>query len=136
MAFLLFAGFLLQKEILPQLKIKAMLNVKTKSPGIILTLWAMFVPITRFLLFLVSEVECGKHVLFFWLFLDFLSVFTIFATDKTFSRNLSAHNIPVIDANFVPNLTFLSLLSPKISFREKTVSHSDRDPPGLFSAPH
>jgi len=31
--------------------------------------------------------------------------------------------ILVLDATFVPNLTFLGLLSPEILFGEKTVSH-------------
>jgi len=52
--FLLFAGFGL--EILPQLNIKAVHNLKIKSSGIILAPWAMFVPIFAYLLFLVSEV--------------------------------------------------------------------------------
>jgi len=52
--FLLFASFGL--KILLQLNIKAVHNLKTKSLGIILTPWAMFVPISTFLLFLVSEV--------------------------------------------------------------------------------
>jgi len=45
-----------------------------------------------------------------------------FATIKNFSRNLSTHIILVLDATFVPNLTFLGLLSPEISFGEKTVT--------------
>jgi len=50
-AFLLFAGFGL--KILPQLSIKVVDNLRTKSLGIILTPRAMFVPISTFLLFVV-----------------------------------------------------------------------------------
>jgi len=51
--FLLFTGFWL--KILPHLNITAIHNLKTRSLGIILTPWAMFVPISAFLLFLVSD---------------------------------------------------------------------------------
>jgi len=44
MFFLLFALFWL--EILSQLNIKALHNLKTKSSGIIRTPWAMFVPVS------------------------------------------------------------------------------------------
>jgi len=47
-------------EMLPQLNIKAVHNLKAKSLGTILTLWAMFVPISAFLLFLVSDVVCEE----------------------------------------------------------------------------
>jgi len=50
-------------------------NLKTKSSGIILTLWAMFVPISAFLLFLISRVACVEEDAYFWrfdLFLPFL----------------------------------------------------------------
>jgi len=46
---------------------------------------------------------------------------------KLFSGNLSARIIPKLDATFVPNLTFLGLLSPEISFGEKN-SHPDTHP--------
>jgi len=55
--FLLFVGFGL--KILSQLNIKAVHNLKTKSLGIVLTLWAML-PVSAFLLFLVSEVASGE----------------------------------------------------------------------------
>jgi len=42
------------------LHIKGVHNLKTKSSSIILTPWAMFVPISAFLLFLVSEVACAE----------------------------------------------------------------------------
>jgi len=42
---------------------------------------------------------------------------------KTFSR-ISARIILVLDATFVPNLTFLGLLSPEILFGEKTVTQT------------
>jgi len=58
MAFLLFAGFGL--NFLPQLNVKAANNFKPKSSGIILTRWAVFVPVFAFLLFLVSQVVCGE----------------------------------------------------------------------------
>jgi len=39
------------------------------------------------------------------------------------------HIICIIDATFVPNLAFLGLLSPDISFGEKTVTHPDTHTP-------
>jgi len=45
---------------------------------------------------------------------------------KTFSKHLSAHIILILDATFVPTLTFLGLLGPEISFREKTVTYQHR----------
>jgi len=48
-------------KIWPQLNIEVVYNLKTKSSGIILTPWAMFVPILAFLLFLVFEVACGEE---------------------------------------------------------------------------
>jgi len=53
---------------------KALHNFKTKSLGIILTTWAIFVPISAFVLFLVSEVACGEEcaiLAIFGLFLRF-----------------------------------------------------------------
>jgi len=41
------------------------IKAKTKSLGIILTLWAMFVLISTFLLYLVSEVACGEECALF-----------------------------------------------------------------------
>jgi len=58
-----------------------------------------------------------------------LAVFVNFAAiKKTFSENLRACIIFVQDATFVPNLTFLGVLSPEISFEEKTISHPPRQP--------
>jgi len=53
----------------PQLNIKTVHNLRTKSSGIILTPWAMFVPISAFLLFLVSEIERRRMCLFLAYFL-------------------------------------------------------------------
>jgi len=47
-------------KFLPQLNIKAVHNLKTKSLGIILIPWAVFVPIAAFLLFLAYDVACGE----------------------------------------------------------------------------
>jgi len=46
----------------------------------------------------------------------------------TDAKNLSEHIILILDATFVPNLTFLGPLSPEISFGEKIVTH----PSSLF----
>jgi len=55
----------------------------------------------------------------------FLFFFANFAKLKTFCKNLSASIILVLELNatFVPNLTFLGLLSSEISFGEKTATH-------------
>jgi len=55
-----FTVCLLWVKILPQLNIKAVHNLKTKSSGIMLTPWVIFVPISAFLLFVVSEVVCEE----------------------------------------------------------------------------
>jgi len=72
---------------------------------------------------------------FFWkigVFGVFLAFFANFATiRKLFSRNLSARIVHVLDATFMPNLTFLGLLSFEISFGEKN-SHPLRHPHGFF----
>jgi len=60
LAFLLFASFGL--IFFPQLNVKAADNLKTPNSGIIVTPWAMFVPISAFLLFLVSQVACGENL--------------------------------------------------------------------------
>jgi len=117
--FLLFAGFWL--KISPQLNLTAVHNLKISSSGIIFTPWAMFVPISTFLLFLVSEVVCGEYVLISGFFVQILQ-------QSNFFKNLSACIILVLDATFMPNLTFLGLLSPEISFGEKPVTHEDRHP--------
>jgi len=53
--------------------------------------------------------------------------FANFATVKKLSKNLSACSVFVLDAAFMQNLTFLSLLSSEISFGEKN-SHPPRHP--------
>jgi len=55
--------------------IKAVHNVKTKSSSIILTPRAMIVPISAFLLFLVSEIACGEELARFCNILAHFSVF-------------------------------------------------------------
>jgi len=45
---------------LPLLNVKVVHNSKTKSAVIILTPWTMFLPISAFLSFLVSEVARGE----------------------------------------------------------------------------
>jgi len=55
----------------------------------------------------------------FWFFCKNL------ATIKKLFQNLNVCIILVLDATFVPNLTFLGLLSPDMSFGEKTVTHTD-----------
>jgi len=77
------------------------------------------VPISAFLLFLVSEVACREECAHFWPILPQL---------KNFSKNLSAHVIVILilSTTFVPNLTFLGILSPEIWFGEKTVTHPER----------
>jgi len=74
--FLLFAGFWL--EILPQLNIKAVHNLKTKGLGIILSPWAIFEPISTSVLFLVSEVECRDQCAHFGRFWHFGAYFWCF----------------------------------------------------------
>jgi len=63
----------------------------------------------------------GKMVIlaYFSRFLQILSQL------KYLFQNLSARIIFVIDATFVPHLTFSGLLSPEILFGDKTVTHSD-----------
>jgi len=53
------------------IKIKAVHNLKAKSLGLSLTPWAMFLTISAFLLFLVSEVSCA-HFWCFWPILAFV----------------------------------------------------------------
>jgi len=103
-------------------------NIKTTSLGIILHR-GLFVLISAFLLFLVSEVglACGKKNALFFSFLAFFSVFAILPQLKTFSKNFWCAIILVRDTTFMPTLTFLGLLSPEIglSFGEKN-SHPHR----------
>jgi len=67
----------------------------------------------------------------FLLFVNFWPILAVFCKKnvllqlKTFFENLSACIILVLDATFVPNLTFLDFLSLGISFEEKTVTHID-----------
>jgi len=78
----------------------------------------MLVPISAFLLCLVSDVARGEECAHFGIF---EAVFV-----ANFAKNLSAHIILVLDATFVPNLTFFGLLSPEISFAEKSPdTHQD-----------
>jgi len=70
---------------------------------------------------------------------SFLPIFGVyfanFATiNNFFSKNLSARIILVLDATIVPNLTFLGLLSPEISFGEKN-SHPPTQTHSLFRHP-
>jgi len=54
---------------LPQLNVKGVHTLKTKSSGIILAPWAVFVPISAFLLFLVFNVAVARMhslLLAFW----------------------------------------------------------------------
>jgi len=47
---------------------------------------------------------------------------------KFFSQEIlvcTVHIILILDATFVPNLTFLGFLSPEILFGEKTDTHAD-----------
>jgi len=80
-------------------------------------------PIFTFLLFSVSEVVLGEKCTLFaiyGLFLVFL--LEILLQLKNFSKNLCVSIILVLDAIFVPNFTFLGILSPEISVGEKTVA--------------
>jgi len=61
----------------------------------------------------------GEEVSHFCVFAPFGRFLLIFSQLKTFSKNLSAHIIIVLDATFMLNLTFLGLLSLGISFGEK-----------------
>jgi len=53
-------------------------------------------------------------------FRDFNPIFII--SCKNFSKNIRVNIILVLDAAFVPNLTFLGLLRPEILFGEKSVT--------------
>jgi len=68
--------------------------------------------IFAFLLFFVFKLACGEEFDLLWRFL------ANFATIKKLSKNIKVLIIRVLDATFVPNLTFLGLLSPEISFLE------------------
>jgi len=58
--------------------------------------------------------------------------FANFATVKNFfSKTVTARMILVLGATFVPNLTFLSLLSPEILFGEKEVAQSPTQKPSF-----
>jgi len=90
----------------------------------------MFVPTSEFLLFVYYAVahgeECSFLAFFGLLFALFLQILP-----ELKNSGLGVHIIPVLDATFVPNLTFLGLLSPEISLAEKLVTH----PPSLFRDP-
>jgi len=56
--------YIFAQQILAKLK-----NIfKNKILGIIFTPWAMFVPISTFLIFSVSEVACREQIACFWQF--------------------------------------------------------------------
>jgi len=75
--------------------------------GIILTVWAMVLPISTFLLFMIAAVARG-HEFFSRFSARFRTFFANFAAiKKTCSKNLSART-------YVPQLTFLGLLNPEI----------------------
>jgi len=59
---LVFATFWL--NILSQLNIKSENNLKTKNSGIVLTAWAMFVPIFTFLFLLLGGEKCHLFAAF------------------------------------------------------------------------
>jgi len=82
LAFLLFAGFGL--KVLPQLNINAVHNSKTITSGIILTPNTMFMLISTFLLFLVSEVACREECAHFGVFGLYLPILS--QIKKTFSK--------------------------------------------------
>jgi len=84
---------------------------KTKSSGIILGPWATFVPCLHFYYLCCSA---WRQMCSFWRFWSvFLRFLLILPQLKSFyPKNLSACIILVLDATFVPNLTFLGLLSP------------------------
>jgi len=90
---------------------------ENKKLCIILKPWATFIQVSAFLLvpFVVSAVARGKGL----------------PQLKNFSRNLSVRTILVLQATFVPNLMFLGLFTPQISFREKN-SHLHTHPQSLF----
>jgi len=71
-----------------------------------------------------------KLALFDLLFLCFF--LQILPQQKTFSKILSMCIIRILDATFVPNLTFLGLLSPEILFGEKTVTQPPTETPRSF----
>jgi len=72
-----------------------------------------------------------QHI--FWRF-GFLAVFLqILPQLKTFSKHLFARIILALDTTFMPNLTFLGLLGPEISFGEKKQSRIQT--PRLFRDP-
>jgi len=65
-------------------------------------------------------VEKNVHI-----FVIFWPVFANFATiKKTSSKNLSVHIILILDATFVPNLTFIGVLSPEISLGKNGHPHN------------
>jgi len=76
--------------------------------------------------------QCSALFAVFGLFWQF---FANFATiKKTFSKNPRASIILVLDATFLTNLTFLGLLSPEISFGEKT-THPNAHPDAQLRKP-
>jgi len=103
---------------------------KTKSVGIILTPWAMFV--TNFRISIACGFCCSvEKKLFFGIFRP---VFSILPHLKCYSRNLNGCIMFPLYATFVPNLTSLGLLSPETSFAEKkqSTTQTASQTPSLF----
>jgi len=97
-----------------------MQNFKAVHSFIIFKQWATFVPISAFLLFVVSTVVHGEECALFHIFWPLFTFFwQILPQLKTFSKNLSACIILILDAAFVLNLTFLGILSYEILLGEK-----------------
>jgi len=85
----------------------------------------------------IKKIKWYHKTYYFGVFLQILSQL------KTFSKNRSARIILLLNATFMPNLTFLGLLGAEISFREKTVSPQTPKHPAYLairepyrSAPH
>jgi len=83
------------------------------------------VPICAFLLFVVSAVAHGEECALFGVFRLFFAFFANFA--KKLFPNFYRHDLRT-SATFVPNLTFLDLVSPEISLGEKPATHPDTHP--------
>jgi len=93
------------------------------------------VPRTLFLRIRGATVRVFRKLAILWLI---LAVFWQILPLKTFSKSLSARIIHVLDATVVPNVTCLGHISSEISFKVKTVTHTDTQiisPSVNFSAP-
>jgi len=72
--------------------LKQCIILKQKSSGNIITPWAMCLPISAFLLFLVSAVECGEEFAHFWHFWPISGIFIpILPQLKNFFQKSSSH---------------------------------------------